>query len=74
MGVEIHVGRRDAPLTEKITGESNIFELEDAAFLRAIETKDQTKVLSSYADGVETLRLSVLASQSMETRRPVRVR
>jgi predicted dehydrogenase len=74
MGVEIHVGRRDAPLTEKITGESNIFELEDAAFLRAVETKDQTKVLSSYADGVETLRLSVLASQSMETRRPVRMR
>lgn len=48
-------------------GEGNIFELEDRAFLEAARTGDASKLLSSFADGVETLRLSLAANAAIET-------
>ncbi|MFH0962854.1 MAG: Gfo/Idh/MocA family oxidoreductase [Planctomycetota bacterium] len=77
MDVEIHTekkGRSRAGGVERIAGEEDIFEAEDAAFAKALRTGRQDAVLSSYADGVESLRLSLCASESMRTGRPVRVR
>jgi predicted dehydrogenase len=73
MSVDIHTGRGDAAKVEHIEGEQNIFEIEDAAFIQAIVEGRQDRILSSYADGVETLRLGVEASRSMETGLPVRL-
>jgi myo-inositol 2-dehydrogenase/D-chiro-inositol 1-dehydrogenase len=74
MSVDIYTGPRADDHVEHIEGEDNIFEIEDRAFVQAVAEGRQDRVLSSYADGVESLRLSVAASQSMETRQPVRLR
>lgn len=76
MGVTIHTARRGKPDVATIKGETqqDIFLLEDRAFVKAVATGRQDAVLSSYADGLESLRLSVLASESMKTGEPVRLR
>ena len=73
MGVTIHTARKGEPHVEKIKGETQdeIFLAEDGAFVKAAATGRQDAVLSSYADGVESLRLTTLASESMKTGRPV---
>ena len=73
MGVEIRFGATSRRRDESIPGEEDIFDLEDAAFVKAVETHRQDVVLSSYADAVETLRLSVLASESMASGQPMAV-
>ncbi len=75
MGVTIHTAGKGKPRVEKIKGETqqDIFLLEDRSFVRAVGAGRQDAVLSSYADGLESLRLSVLASESMRTGKPVRV-
>lgn len=73
MSVDIYTGKKDGGKVEHIEGESNIFEIEDRAFIRAVAEHRQDLILSSYADGVETLRLSVEASNSMKTGMPVRL-
>lgn len=76
MGVTIHRARGGKERVERIKGETpeEVFELEDRAFVRAVATGRQEAALSSYADGLETLRLSVLASESMRTGEPVTIR
>jgi len=59
---------------ERIAGEPNIFELEDAAFLRAVASGDPSPVLSPYADAIRTLAFTLAANESMDAGRPVRVR
>jgi predicted dehydrogenase len=56
---------------ESIKGESGIFTIQDQAFVDAVRAKDQSKVLSSYSDGVQSARLSLAALQSLETGKPV---
>jgi len=75
MGVTIHTARKGKGHVEKIKGETQdeIFLAEDRAFVRAVATGRQDAVRSSYADGVESLRLTTLASESMKTGRPVRI-
>lgn len=58
---------------ERIAGEPDIFELEDAAFLRAVETGDRSGVLSPYADAIKTLAFTLAANESLETGEAVRV-
>jgi predicted dehydrogenase len=43
------------------------FELEDAAFLRAVQSGDRSGILSPYTDALETQRLAVAASRSAES-------
>ena len=50
---------------------SEIFPVEDAAFLQAVRTQDQAGVKSSYADAVKSLAISVAANESMESGQPV---
>ena len=56
---------------EKIKGEDGIFTLENQAFVDAVRTGDRSKVLSSYPDGVKSTLLSLAASKSVETGKPV---
>ena len=65
--------RKSALEQEHILGEENIFELEDRAFLDAVQSGDATPVLCTYADGYETLRLCLAANESMETGKVVGV-
>ena len=57
--------------TEEIKGEPNIFEIEDDAFIQAIRHDDQSRVQSSYADGLKTLEVTLAANESMETGKPI---
>ncbi|RLI37907.1 hypothetical protein DRO55_00185 [Candidatus Bathyarchaeota archaeon] len=59
---------------EDIPGEPNIFEIEDEAFIEAVREGDPSRVMCQYADGVETLRVTLAANLSMETGKPVKVR
>lgn len=56
---------------EIVKGEDGIFTVEDQAFVDAVRTKDQSKVLSSYPDGVKSARLSLAANRSIESGKPV---
>jgi myo-inositol 2-dehydrogenase / D-chiro-inositol 1-dehydrogenase len=59
--------------TIEIRGESEIFNLEDQAFIAAVRSQDASRIQCSYPDGVKTLEISVAANRSMETGRPVAV-
>ncbi|MEA3407650.1 MAG: Gfo/Idh/MocA family oxidoreductase [Chloroflexota bacterium] len=52
---------------EHIAGEPNIFAIEDAAFLRAVEEEDPSLVRSPYADAVKTLAFCLAANKALET-------
>jgi predicted dehydrogenase len=56
---------------ETMKGEDGIFKIEDQAFVDAVRTKDQSKVLSSYPDGVKSSMLSLASNKSLETGKPV---
>ena len=56
---------------EKIPGEENIFDVQDGAFIEAVRTGDCSGVLSSYADGLETLRVTLAVNESLATGSPV---
>ena len=58
---------------ERIAGEDSIFEIEDAAFLAAVSSNDQSLVRSTYADGIGSLAFCLAAGQSIETGAPVEV-
>ncbi|HOS91758.1 MAG TPA: Gfo/Idh/MocA family oxidoreductase [Armatimonadota bacterium] len=53
--------------TEEIAGEGDIFRIEDAAFIQAVKSGDASGVLSTYADGVESLALGLAANRAIET-------
>lgn len=55
----------------EITGESNIFEIEDRAFLDAVKLNDRSRILCDYEDGVRSLELSIAANTSLRTGKPV---
>jgi myo-inositol 2-dehydrogenase/D-chiro-inositol 1-dehydrogenase len=55
----------------EIRGEGDIFVIEDKAFVDAVKAKDQSLVMSSYADGVKTIEITLAANRSMETGEPV---
>lgn len=58
---------------KEIPGEPDIFALEDAAFIEAAHARDPSKIMCPYADGVETLKVTLAANRSMETGQPVRL-
>jgi predicted dehydrogenase len=58
---------------EEIPGEPNIFEIEDAAFVDAVRLKDPSRILCSYRDGLETLKVTLAANESMKSGRPVEI-
>lgn len=65
--------RKSAIEEEHITGEPNIFEIEDAAFVEAVKTGNRAVVLSPYADAAKTLAFCLAANKSLDTGAPVEV-
>ena len=62
--VVIHKSRLEQ---EQITGEDNIFEIEDAAFLQAVQTGDPSPIRCTYADGLKSLAFCLAANKAVET-------
>ena len=58
---------------EHIKGEDNIFEIEDAAFIEAVQRNDPSLIRCSYADGLKTLALCLAANRAIETGKAVEV-
>ncbi len=58
---------------EHIAGETDIFEIEDVAFVDAVTTGDASPVRSRYDDAVKTLAFCLAANKSLETGRPIEV-
>jgi len=58
---------------ERIGGEPDIFEIEDDAFIQAVDSANRSLVLSPYSDAIKTLAFTLAANESMETGRPVQV-
>jgi predicted dehydrogenase len=58
---------------ERIAGEPNIFEIEDATFLQAVAEDDAGLVRSPYADAVKTLAFCLAANEALETSEEVKV-
>lgn len=65
--------RKSAIEEERISGEPNIFELEDEAFIEAVKSGNRSLVLSPYADALKTLAFCLAANKSLETSAPVKV-
>lgn len=58
---------------EEITGEPNIIEIEDNAFIEAVRLKDASRILCSYPDGLETIKVTLAANESMTKGKPVKI-
>jgi predicted dehydrogenase len=58
---------------EQITGEIDIFEIEDAAFVGAVTSGDPSGIRSPYADAVRTLAFCLAANRSMELGEAVQI-
>lgn len=65
--------RKSSIEEERIGGEPNIFEIEDGAFIEAVQTGNPGLLRSSYADGLKTLAFCLAANRSLETVAPVEV-
>jgi predicted dehydrogenase len=65
--------RKSAIEEEHIAGEPNIFELEDAAFIQAVNTGERSLVRAPYADAIKTLAFCLAANQSLQSGAPVQV-
>jgi len=51
----------------EIAGEGDIFAIEDRAFIEAVKTGDPSGIMSTYADGAETLRLTAAGDRAIAT-------
>jgi myo-inositol 2-dehydrogenase / D-chiro-inositol 1-dehydrogenase len=65
--------RKSAIEEEHIGGEPNVFEMEDGAFIAAVQTGNAGLVRSSYADGLKSLAFCLAADKSLQTGTPVEV-
>lgn len=54
-------------------GEGNIFEIEDRAFLTAVQKQDPSLVKSDYFDALKTLQLTLAVDRAISTARIVKV-
>ncbi len=77
--VELTGWNQDARIVTKrssveISGEEDIFAIEDRAFLHAVRSGDSSGVLSDYGEGVRSLELSIAANMSLETGKPIKLR
>ena len=64
---------RNGKIVEEILSEPNIFEIEDSAFIEAILTENRSKIMSSYEDGLKTIKITHAANESMKTGKSVRL-
>jgi predicted dehydrogenase len=50
-----------------LAGDPKLFRAQDRAFLDAVKTGDRRRILATYADGYEALRIARAADESMRT-------
>ena len=65
--------RKSAIEEEHISGEQNIFGIEDGAFIAAVQADDPGVIRSPYADAIKSLAFGLAANQSLETGESVQV-
>lgn len=58
---------------EQIAGEPNIFEIEDNAFVDAVRLNDPSKILCTYRDALQTLKVTLAANESMKSGKPIKI-
>ncbi len=63
-------GRRKA---REIAGEPNVFEIEDRAFIRAVQREDPSLIKCDYHDGLKTLELTIAVDRALSTGRIVKL-
>lgn len=69
-GMELYqVGKKP----KAVAGEPNIFEIEDAAWIKAVKTGNPKGVMSDYADALKTLELTLAANKAASTGRTVKL-
>ncbi|HOX37400.1 MAG TPA: Gfo/Idh/MocA family oxidoreductase [Candidatus Brocadiia bacterium] len=71
---DVKIYHADGLHVEDIKGETNIFEIEDRAWINAVKAGKLNGVMSDYEDGLKSLILCDAANVSMSTRRPVKVK
>jgi len=54
-----------------VAGEGNIFEIEQQAFIAAVKSGDRSLIRCDYADGLETLRLTLAVNESIDKGRVI---
>jgi len=59
---------------EDIPGEQDIFGIEDAVFVQAVQKGDFSMIMCPYSEGLGTLRATLAANMSMETGKPITIR
>ncbi|TDQ41239.1 Gfo/Idh/MocA family protein [Aureibacillus halotolerans] len=57
----------------RYTSKVNFYEAQDRCFIDAVKTEDQSKILSDYNNGVETLLASLAANHSSDTAKPIQI-
>ena len=73
-GHDVKIKTRDADgkaQEESADSVSDIFAVEDRAFLDAVRSGDRSKILTDYADGFKTVQVALGANQSADTGRAV---
>ena len=55
----------------QVPGEGNIFEIEQQAFIAAVRSGDRSLIGCDFADGLETLRLTLAVNESIDKGRVV---
>jgi predicted dehydrogenase len=71
-GLDAQIRRTDGP-EENIDAEKDVYRLQAEAFFAAIAANDPGKLPCTFADGVETLRLTRAIDQAAATGKPQRV-
>ena len=70
---KLSVRNSDGTFTAGPDTPTQLYEDELRAFFKAVETGDRSLIKSDYEDAVRTLKVSLLARESMRTGRPMKV-
>lgn len=65
---------REGKTVEEIAGEGDIFAIEDDCVVRAVRSGDRSLIQASYPDGLEAARVSIGATESFRSGKPVSLR
>jgi predicted dehydrogenase len=70
----VRILREGGKSVEEIKGEGDIFAVEDDCVIRAVRSGDRSLIQASYADGLEAARVSLGATESFRSGKPVSLR
>lgn len=70
----VRILREGGKTVEEIRGENDIFSIEDDCVVRAVRSGDPSWIKATYADGLEAIRVTLGATESFRTGKPVLLR